>query len=158
VLSRNSPIDRPVSSSPAPIGEFRLSDFLGRGLRFPIQPDSRGRLGRSSDEQKIEESIWLILSTAPGERVMMPGFGCGLQELVFEPNSPLVESAVAIEVQQALVRWEPRIDVIDVQVDAPEPNLMLIRVDYRVRAANTVHNLVYPFSVSEGGVPVGGAG
>lgn len=126
-------------------------DFLGRGLRFPIQPDQRGRLGQSKDEQKIEESIWLILSTAPGERIMLPDFGCGLQELVFEPNSPLTESAVAIEVQQALVRWEPRIDVIDVQVDAPESNLMLIRIDYRVRAANTTHNLVYPFYITEGG-------
>ncbi len=126
-------------------------DFLGRGLRFPVQPDQRGRLAQSQDEQKIEESIWLILSTAPGERVMLPDFGCGLQELVFEPNSPLTESAVAIEVQQALVRWEPRIDVIDVQVDAPQPNLMLIRIDYRVRAANTTHNLVYPFYITEGG-------
>ena len=133
-------------------------DFLGRGLRFPLQPDPRGRLAASTDERKIEESIWLILSTAPGERVMMPGFGCGLQELVFEPNSPLAESAVAIEVQQALVRWEPRVDVIDVQVDAPEPNLMLIRVHYRVRAANTVHNLVYPFFITEGGAPSDGAG
>ncbi len=126
-------------------------DFLGRGLRFPIQPDARGRLGQSRDEQKIEESIWLILSTAPGERVMLPSFGCGIQELVFEPNSPLTESAVAIEVHQALVRWEPRIDVIDVQVEAPQPNLMLIRIDYRVRAANTTHNFVYPFYINESG-------
>jgi phage baseplate assembly protein W len=131
-------------------------DFLGRGLRFPLQIDPGGRLARSSDEQKIEESIWLILSTARGERVMVPGFGCGIHELVFEPNSPLTETAVAIEVQQALVRLEPRIDVIDVQVDAPEPNLMLIRVHYRVRAANTVHNLVYPFSITEGGAAAGG--
>ena len=132
-----------------------MDDFGGRGLRFPIQPDPRGRLALSRDEQKIEESIWLILSTAPGERVMLPTFGCGLQELVFEPNSPLTESAVAIEVQQALVRWEPRIDVIDVQVDAPQPNLMLIRVDYRVRAANTNHNLVYPFYITEGSATAG---
>lgn len=132
-----------------------MDDFLGRGLRFPVQPDARGRLARSNDEQKIEESIWLILSTAPGERVMLPSFGCGLQELVFEPNSPLTESAVAIEVQQALVRWEPRIDVIDVTVDSPQPNLMLIHVDYRVRAANTTHNLVYPFYVNEGTTTAG---
>jgi phage baseplate assembly protein W len=133
-------------------------DFLGRGLRFPIQVDARGRLARSSDEQKIEESIWLILGTAPGERVMAPDFGCGLQELVFEPNSPLTETAIAIEVQQALVRSEPRIDVIDVQVDAPEPNLMLIRIDYRIRAANTAHNLVYPFFITEGGGVAAGTG
>ncbi|TME35439.1 MAG: GPW/gp25 family protein [Chloroflexi bacterium] len=106
----------------------------------------------AADEEKIEESIWLILSTARGERVMMPEFGCGLQELVFEPNSDLVRGAIAIEVQESLTQWEPRIDVVDVTVDAPEPNLMLIRVDYRVRSANTVHNLVYPFYINEGGV------
>jgi len=126
-------------------------DFLGRGWRFPLRPDGRGRLTYAGDEEKIEESIWLILSTAPGERVMLPEFGCGLQELVFEPNSDLVRGAIAIEVQEALSRWEPRIDVVDVAVEAPQPNLILIRVDYRVRAANTVHNLVYPFYINEGG-------
>ena len=127
-------------------------DFLGRRWRFPLRPDGRGRMAFAADEEKIEESIWLILSTARGERVMMPEFGCGLQELVFEPNSDLVRGAIAIEVQESLTQWEPRIDVVDVTVDAPEPNLMLIRVDYRVRSANTVHNLVYPFYINEGGV------
>jgi Bacteriophage baseplate protein W len=126
-------------------------DFLGRGWRFPLRPDGRGRLAYVGDEEKIEESIWLILGTAAGERVMLPEFGCGLQELVFEPNSDLVRGAIAIEVQESLARWEPRIDVVDVSVEAPEPNLMLIRVDYLVRAANTVHNLVYPFYINEGG-------
>jgi phage baseplate assembly protein W len=126
--------------------------FLGQGWRFPVQPDGRGRLTFSRAEQDIEEALWIVLSTAPGERVMLPEFGCGIQEYAFQPNSDLVRAAIASDVQQSLVRWEPRIDVLDVTVDAPEgqPNLMLIRVDYRVRSANTVHNLVYPFYVTEG--------
>jgi len=96
----------------------------------------------------------MILSTAPGERVMLPEFGCGIQELVFEPNSDLVRESMAARVRTALLRWEPRIDVLDVNSEAPigQPNLVLIRVDYRVRSANTVHNLVYPFYITEAGV------
>jgi phage baseplate assembly protein W len=128
--------------------------FLGQGWRFPIQPDARGRLVYSRASQDIEEAIWLIVSTAPGERVMLPEFGCGIQEYVFQVNSDLVRAAIAADVHQALVRWEPRIDVMDVQVESPtgQPNLMLIRVDYRIRSANTVHNLVYPFYINEGGI------
>jgi phage baseplate assembly protein W len=126
--------------------------FLGQGWRFPIQPDGRGRLLLSRAEQDIEEAIWIILSTAPGERVMLPEFGCGIRDYVFQNNSDLVRTAVAAQVRQALVRWEPRIDVLEVTATAPdEPSLMLIRVDYRIRSANTVHNMVYPFYINEGG-------
>lgn len=127
--------------------------FLGQGWRFPVQPDGRGRLTYSKGGQDIEEAIWLILSTAPGERVMERDFGCGIQEYVFQVNSDLVRAGIAADVQQALVRWEPRIDVLDVQVESPEgqPNLMLIRIDYEVRTTNTVANIVYPFYITEGG-------
>jgi phage baseplate assembly protein W len=128
--------------------------FLGQGWRFPIQPNARGRLAFARAEEDIEEAIWIILSTAPGERVMLPEFGCGIQEYVFQVNSDLVRAGIASDVQGALVRWEPRIDVLDVSVESPEgqPTLMLIRVDYRIRSANTIHNLVYPFYITEAGV------
>jgi Bacteriophage baseplate protein W len=127
--------------------------FLGRGWRFPIQPDGHGRLGFAAGEESIEESIWLILSTAPGERVMQPDFGCGIHQLVFEANSDLLHTAVAADVRQALVRWEPRIEVGQVHADPADgqPELLLVRIDYTVRGANSVHNLVYPFYVTEGG-------
>jgi phage baseplate assembly protein W len=132
----------------------RRGGFLGRGWRFPILPDARGRLALSADEEDVEQAIWIILGTSRGERAMLPEFGCALQDLVFEPNSDLARGAVATEVRQALVRWEPRIDVLDVSVEAPvgQPSLMLIRVDYRIRTANTIHNLVYPFYVTEADV------
>jgi phage baseplate assembly protein W len=125
-------------------------ELLGRGWRFPVVPDGLGRLGWSQAEQSIEEAIWIILSTAAGERVMLPGFGCGLHELVFRPAQEVRELAATL-VRQALVRWEPRIDVLDVDATSEdgEPNLVLIRITYRVRSTNAVNNLVYPYSLTE---------
>lgn len=126
--------------------------FLGAGWRFPLQVTPDGRIASSRHERKIEESILLILSTAPGERVMMPDYGCGLHELVFEPNDARTLALVAHHVRQALNRHEPRIDLLDVHADssAEAPNLLLVRINYRVRATNAVGNLVYPFHISEG--------
>jgi len=128
-------------------------DFLGVGWKFPVQVDGRGRIATASYEQRVAESIHLILGTARGERVMLPEFGCGLHDLVFAPNTTTTRGRVAQAVRQALVEREPRIDVLSVQVDdAPgEPNLLLIRVDYRVRTNNAAGNVVYPFFLQEGG-------
>ena len=84
--------------------------------------------------------------------MMRPTFGCGIQAYVFAPNNAATRGAIAHQVQQALARWEPRIDVVDVAADddPSQPNLLLIRVDYRIRANNAFHNLVYPFFLLEG--------
>jgi phage baseplate assembly protein W len=126
-------------------------DFLGVGWKFPLQVTPAGRIAQARYEQRIEESIYLILGTARGERLMMPDFGCGIHELVFAPNNPTTLSAVARNVRQALARYEPRIDVLEAAAEtAPEePSLLLIRVEYRVRANNARGNLVYPFYVRE---------
>jgi phage baseplate assembly protein W len=104
------------------------------------------------DDERIRQSIWLILATAPGERVMLPGFGCGVHDLVFQPNTVAVRGSVQAEVTDALTRWEPRIDVIDVAASAPadQPEVMLIEIQYRIRATNSFYNLVYPLFISEG--------
>ena len=127
-------------------------DFLGRGWSFPVRPGSDGRLSYAGGDEKIRQSIWLIMSTAPGERQMRPDFGCGIHDLVFEPNTAALRGLVQTRVREALVRWEPRIDVTDVRVEAePEArNYMLIRVDYRIRSNNAFYNLVYPFFINEG--------
>jgi uncharacterized protein len=127
-------------------------DFLGTGLRFPLQVTAGGRLAVASDEQRVEESVYLILNTAAGERVMLPGFGCGIHDLVFAPNNAVTVSLVVQRVRQALVAHEPRIDVLDIAAEtAPEqPSLLLIRIDYRIRANNALYNLVYPFFLQEG--------
>jgi uncharacterized protein len=126
--------------------------FLGIGWKFPLQVTPAGKIAASRHEQRIEESIYLILSTAKGERVMLPEFGCGIHELVFAPNNSTTLSVVTHMVREALVMFEPRIDLLDVTVEvAPEQmNLLLIRVNYRVRATNTMGNMVYPFYITEG--------
>lgn len=127
-------------------------DFLGTGLKFPLQVNASGALATASNEERVAESIAFILATAAGERVMRPEFGCGIHELVFKPNNELTRGAVAHSVRRALVGSEPRIDVLDVQVESAvdQQNLLLIRVDYRIRANNAFHNLVYPFFIKEG--------
>lgn len=126
--------------------------FLGIGWKFPIQVTPSGGIATASEETRIEEAILIILSTAPGERLMMPDFGCGIHDLVFSSNSAATVSQIVDLVRRALVDYEPRIDVLDVtaQVSDGEPNLLLIRVDYRIRDTNSMQNLVYPFFITEG--------
>lgn len=129
-------------------------DILGTGWRFPIRINARGGFSYARGEQSVQEAIWIVLGTALGERKMLPRFGCGIHEYVFAPNSPATRGVIADQVRQALNRWEPRIDVLDVVVEAIPAeqltsNQLLIRVSYRIRSDNTVHNLVYPFYIEE---------
>jgi phage baseplate assembly protein W len=132
--------------------EADVGDFLGTGWTFPVKPDPSGRLTYSSGEELIQQSVRLILETAPGERVMRPDFGCGIHELVFEANTTMLHTRIQHRVKDALLKWERRIDVLNVRVEssAEEPMLLLIRIDYRVRANNSFFNLVYPFFLTEG--------
>ena len=125
---------------------------MGVGWKFPLQVTPGGKIAQARYEQRIEESIYLILTTAKRERVMLPDFGCGIHDLVFAPNNTLTRSAVVQNVRQALVTFERRIDVLDVTAEAAdgEPNLLLIRINYRIRANNALGNLVYPFFIREG--------
>jgi phage baseplate assembly protein W len=123
-----------------------VSGFLGTGWRLPTALD-KGRIATVSDEESVRQSVWTILSTAPGERVMRPQLGCGLAELVFAPNTPGTAGQVIGTVREALIQWEPRIDVLEVDArpDEKQPNLLLIAISYRVRSTNNRFNLVYPF-------------
>jgi phage baseplate assembly protein W len=133
-----------------PIDQRRA--FLGIGWKFPIQVTPTGGIAVASQEQRVEESILLILSTARGERLMLPDFGCGIHDLVFSPNDTGTVSRIVDQVRRALVAFEPRIDVLDVSTEqsTAEPNVLLIRVDYRIRDTNSMKNLVYPFFITEG--------
>ena len=121
--------------------------FLGQGWRFPLGVDGRGGLGLSRYENDIEEAIKIILGTAQGERVMRPEFGSSIHEFVFAPNNATTAGLLAFHVNEALARWEPRIDVteVNVQPDSLEPSRVLIDIDYVVKSTNDEVNMVYPF-------------
>ena len=127
--------------------------FLGVGWNFPPQLDTTGSVQLAEYEQDVQQAILIILGTNPGERVMRPDFGAGLNQFVFEPVNGATMSAIAAQVNEALVDWEPRITVLQVNVttDPVQMNLLLIGIDYQIRASNTVSNLVYPFYLMEGG-------
>jgi uncharacterized protein len=126
--------------------------IIGSGWSFPVKPAVTGGLTFTGGDQKIRQGIWMILSTAPGERVMLPDFGCGIHDLLFEPITAGLRALVQARVRDALTRWEPRIDVLTVSVETPADarNCMLIRIDYRLRRNNAFYNLVYPFFINEG--------
>jgi phage baseplate assembly protein W len=126
-------------------------DFLGRGWAFPVAAGPRGDVATVADEEDIRQAVRLILETQHGERVMRPDFGAGLAEFTFAPISTATIALVRQRVEDALVTWEPRIDVTRVEVSAADAatGRLLVRVDYRVRATNTFYNLVYPFYLRE---------
>jgi phage baseplate assembly protein W len=120
--------------------------FLGIGWGFPVKHDG-AELTRAAYEDSIREGITLVLSTAKGERLMRPDFGCGIHELVFAPNDATTRGMAESEVREALLKWEPRIEVLRVAAisDDEEPGRLLVSVDYRVNKTDSRFNLVYPF-------------
>jgi len=125
--------------------------FLGKGWQFPVAVDGGGALAVAEYEESVRQSIWVVLGTAKGERVMRPDFGCGIYDMVFGVNSSTAASEAAEEVRDALVSFEPRIDVLNVEVSpGGDGEVLYVSIDYQVRATNTVFNLVYPFYL-EGG-------
>lgn len=124
-----------------------VSEFHGVGWEFPVTLDDGGQVGLARYDESIRQSIWMILGTARGERVMRPDFGCGIHDLVFAVNDAGTAGRVVGEVRRSLLQWEPRIDVEDLSASpVPEqPNLLRIEIGYKVRATNSKFNLVYPF-------------
>ena len=122
-------------------------DFLGVGWTLPVQIDSQKRIQMSKYEESVRQSIRAILSTARGERVMRPTFGCRIHDHVFAPNQPGTVGQVISDVRSALIEWEPRIDVLEIGLlpNPAQPNLLQISIHYQVRTTNNMFNLVYPF-------------
>jgi uncharacterized protein len=131
----------------------RPDDFLGRGWAFPVAPGRDGEAATVAAAEDVREAVRLILDTEPGERVMRPDFGAGLRSLLFEPISTETSTLVRHRVEQALTRWEPRIELRQVLVEVGDPaaGRLDVTVEYAIRATNTFYNLVYPFYLQEGG-------
>jgi uncharacterized protein len=121
--------------------------FLGVGVGFPVRLTSEQTLESAIYEEDIRQAIRIILGTNPGERLMRPDFGAGLNQFVFEPVNTATMAQVKTRVEEALIDWEPRIviDEVKVSADPSERNTLLIEVQYRVRATDSRQNLVYPF-------------
>ncbi len=129
-------------------------EFLGKGWAYPIRlKDDKTEIALASEEEKIGESIRIILGTAPGERLMRPEFGCGIHDYVFAPNNVHTAGLIRFHVERSLNRWEPRIDLQDVSVGpgSDNPALILISITYRVKSTDSRFNMVYPFYLERGG-------
>jgi phage baseplate assembly protein W len=128
------------------------ADFIGKGWRFPIKVNAHGSISWSEGPERIQDAIWVVIKTALGERVMRPRFGAGVNDFVFQSNSPASRTELVAAIKTALLDWEPRIDLEQVRAEtnAEEPSQVLVSIDYRLRATNELFNIVYPFYLAEG--------
>lgn len=127
--------------------------FLGTGWSFP--PEFRidqKEIKMISDEEDIESSLHVLLSTRLGERVMVPDYGCNLDELLFEGLTRTLITYVVELIETAILYHEPRIDVLKINISETDPleGKLIIEIDYKIRATNSRRNMVFPFYKEEG--------
>lgn len=127
--------------------------FLGVGWKFPPSFDKEhGSIMLVSEEEDIKESLFILLSTKPGERVMQPEYGCDLNKLLFESIDATLINQIKSMIKKSILYFEPRIDLDEVEI-APDPNndgILLINVHYTIRKTNNRANMVYPYYIIEG--------
>lgn len=123
--------------------------FLGRGISFPFQCDDNGSVKFSAFEDSVEESIYIILSTKIGERIMNPEFGCKINELLFEENTPETCAMAEQYIKVALKKWENRIILREVKAKSEDLNRIVIEIAYQIKDTNSFFNYVYPFYLIE---------
>lgn len=122
-------------------------EFIGQGLAFPLQISQQGGLALAKGIHDIEQAIRIILGTAPGERMMRPEFGCRIHELVFAPNNASTRRLAAYYVEEALTRWEPRVELkeVDAEIDPNRDGSLMIEIHYEVKETHDERSIVYPF-------------
>ena len=127
--------------------------FLGRGWSFPPEFNNESRAVKMlEDEEDIRSSLQILLSTRPGERIMVPGYGCNLDELLFSPLNLTIKTYIVDLIRTAILYYEPRIDVNKIEIDPTDEfhGVLLIQIEYTIRATNSRMNMVYPFYKEEG--------
>jgi hypothetical protein len=130
-----------------------FTSFIGTGWSFPPAFDLQLKAVKtSSDEQDIQESLKILLSTRLGERIMVPKYGCNLEDLLFSPLDLTLKTFIGEQIKTAILFFEPRItlDKIDISEGDELAGELLILIDYRVRTTNSRKNLVFPFYKEEG--------
>ena len=127
-------------------------EFLGKGWKFPVSVNVTGQISTSEYEEDIKEAVNMILSTAKGERVMRPDFGCGIHDFVFAVINTTTRSFIENSARDALTLWEPRIELLNVTTSTENihEGILVINIEYKVRTTNNQFNLVYPFYLTEG--------
>lgn len=130
------------------MGQF---DFLGRGFKIPRGLDDKGLIEMSEYEDDVREAIHIILNTAKGERLMHPDFGCGIKNYTFSVMSTATISLIKHTIREALVTWEPRIEVKEIELSRERlsEGILLIDIAYTIRKTNNMFNFVYPFYINE---------
>jgi phage baseplate assembly protein W len=134
---------------------MKLSDktFLGTGWAFPPEFDNSSQSNKMvSEDEDIRQSLFIILSTRPGERMMLPDFGCGINEMAFETMDRANMTYAQNLIETAFLRYETRITVNDIEFETAEEidGILYINIDYTIRTTNTRSNMVYPFYLKEG--------
>lgn len=131
----------------------KIKSFLGRGWSFPPEFNSETKnVKMLEDEADIESSLEILLSTRLGERVMVPGYGCNLDELLFKPLNLTLKTYVIDLIKTAILYYEPRIDAKKIEIDPSDElnGVLLINIEYIIRTTNSRKNLVFPFYKEEG--------
>jgi phage baseplate assembly protein W len=119
---------------------MEMSSLFGQGLGFPPRIGADGRLVWSAGEDNVRESIRLILLTEPGERLMREEFGCGLRQFLFEPNTVTTRALIRDRIMRAIGRWEPRValEAVEVEADANNPRLVAVTILFRLVATQAL--------------------
>jgi phage baseplate assembly protein W len=122
-------------------------DFLGKGVRFPVSINLNGGVSSSQLEENVRQSLFVILGTAPGERVNRPRFGCRIHDLMFAPNSGITAARAEVFCEEAIYKFEPRVEKVTCRAtpNSDEPNRLDLRIEYVIAGKNVPRNLVYPF-------------
>jgi phage baseplate assembly protein W len=122
-------------------------DFLGKGVRFPVSVNLNGGVSSSQLEENIRQSIFIILGTAPGERINRPDFGGRIHDLMFSPNNPMTAACAEVFCEEAIYKYEPRVSKVVCRAgpNGDEPNRLDIRIEYVIAEKNDKRNLVFPF-------------
>lgn len=130
-----------------------IKSFLGTGWSFPPRFDEEtSALMMVSEEEDIRESLFLLLSTTPGERITNPKYGCDLRRFIFKPILPDIESSMKDVIRRSILFYEPRVTVDDIVIDSSSSRdgLVMIHLYYTVVSINIRTNMVYPFYLVEG--------
>lgn len=130
-----------------------IAALLGKRIAFPLQLDDRNQLAMVDGDTAIRQSIYLIIMTVPGERVVRPTFGCRIHELIFDPIN--AQTAITAEryVQEAIHRWEPRIEVVDLDVSLGDYDRgeLIININYKHKDRPDPRSLVFPYYLNPEG-------